>query len=291
MGLLLGGSKLIGGANDPPLVSASCLSDSNSRGIGGICWVGVRFNSAGTEHQRNASGTWAGSVGNWLDQGVPGDVWVEFIRTAGETKWDNRSSSTRYNLAATLDFSSSDSDIGSPLFTITGYFRFWDAASGGSLLDQTTTGQVFAADYFNACPMCCFTPQTLITMADGSQKPIVDVGEGELIRVLDGQEPVSGIIVREMRAMFLLTFADERIIEASDDHPFYVEGKGYASIAPDPRIDYKDLGVPQQLAIGDKVVDVEGRSNQIMSIARIDYPDKVYTFENSGFFANGMLVY
>lgn len=141
------------------------------------------------------------------------------------------------------------------------------------------------------CPSCCFTPETLITMADYTTKAIAEVRIGEHILVRGGSRAVTGIIVVENRPMFIVRFADGRFINTSEDHPFYVVNKGYASIKPDPSVKYKDLGIPEQLIVGDFVLDQNGNENEIVSISDLYYPHAVYTFTESEFYANGMLVY
>ncbi len=146
-----------------------------------------------------------------------------------------------------------------------------------------------------SCPFCCFTPDTLIRMADGSEKPIVDVQVGEFILVYDEAltsnvaVPVSNVITRVDRPMYELTFEDGNTLRASEDHPLYVVGKGYASVAPAPG--YKDLGLPHPLEVGDQVVNELGVPSRIIGIKPIDYTGTVYTFGNSRFYANGVLVY
>jgi intein/homing endonuclease len=101
--------------------------------------------------------------------------------------------------------------------------------------------------------------------------------------------PVSEIITREERPMYELTFANGNSLRASEDHPLYVVGKGYASVAPIP--DYKDLGLPNRLEVGDQVVNELGVPSRIVEIKPIEYTGTVYTFGNSRFYANGVLVY
>ena len=145
------------------------------------------------------------------------------------------------------------------------------------------------------CPTCCFTPDTLITMADGSEKPISEVSVGDFILVYDELSqfnvavPVSEIITREERPMYELTFANGNSLRASEDHPLYVQGKGWASVGGIG--DYKDLGTVNVIAAGDRVVDANGLSTEILSITQIDFPGEVFTLGNSRFYANGILVY
>lgn len=281
-------------ANPPvaPLVSADGTGYTNSRSIGGFTQVGLYFNIDGEEYRTNSNGTQAASSqGTWLDQGTSDQVWIEFTRTGGSaTQWVGFSNSTRYQLDVTRKFYIEDVTIGGTNETISGSFSFYDAASGGNLLDSTTT-QTWTADFTEGCPMCCFTPDTLITMADNSKMPIVEVQAGDLIKVHDGVERVSEIITRTNRVMYLIRFANGKLLEASEDHPLYVDGKGYAAVNPDPNIEYKDLGVAKHLLVGDKVLDENGKLNRITDISVIHYPETVYTFGNSKFYANGMLVY
>ena len=271
----------IGTVVDPPLVSALANGDVNASIINSV-WVGVKFDTDGEEYERNPNGGYGSTLGTWLDQGTSDQVWVEFIRTGGTvSKFDNRNNNQRYQANVDSGWYIVDTNANSSAENVIGYFRFWDASSGGNQLQQTSSATWSANRLADMCPTCCFTPWTLITMGDGSQMPIVDIRKGDLIRVENGIEPVRGIIVREFRVMYLIKFADGRQIEASEDHPFYVEGKGFAAVNADPRIDYKDLGVAKQLLVGDKVLDDLNKLNEIVSIDHIDYPEAVYTFENS----------
>lgn len=271
-------------------VSVSPVANGQSNSLLSTpCYAGVQFNSNGIEYEASAaSGTWIFSQGNWLDTGTAGQVWIERVVTSGS--WNNLDPGTgRHQLSTSRSFRVYRVATGSQ--SVTGYFRFWDAASGGNNLYTTSSATYSAENDFDPCPLCCFTPLTPITMADGTTMPIVDVIVGDLIRVQGGIEPVTEIITRRNRVMHLIMFADGRVLEASEDHPLYVDGKGYTAVNPDPTIDYKDLGVAETLALGDKALDQDGRLNIVVSITKIDYPDTVYTFENSRFYANGMLVY
>lgn len=104
-----------------------------------------------------------------------------------------------------------------------------------------------------------------------------------------GPEEVTEIITRENRVMYRMAFADGRVLKVSEDHPLFVVGKGYASV--NNQWDYKDLGKAAKLEVGDYVLDQEGNEVQLISIEDLDYPQTVYTFSTSGFYANGFLVY
>lgn len=280
-------------ATDPPLVSALANGATNAEQTPpSSVSVGVKFDTDGEEYEYLAGGAFGSTVGTWLDQGTSAQVWVEFLRTGGtQSKWDNRNNSQRYNINVDINFLIVDTIQASSggAETIIGTFRFWDAASGGNTLDTTSSATWSARLITNPCPLCCFTPWTLVTMANGSQQVIVDVQVGDMIKVEDGIESVTEVLVRENRPMHVIRFADDRILEASEDHPLYVDGKGYAAV--NPIIEYKDLGIAEVLVVGDKVLDESGQLNEIVSIEYMNYPETVYTFSNSKFYANGMLVY
>lgn len=58
---------------------------------------------------------------------------------------------------------------------------FWDGGGGG---DGASPGCSDSSSV--SCSAECFSPKTLITMADGSKKPIIDVKEGDLVQGLSG---------------------------------------------------------------------------------------------------------
>jgi hypothetical protein len=161
---------------------------------------------------------------------------------------------------------------------------------GGIVIaDPGTNPGVHPSD--EACRYCCFTPDTFITMADGSIQSIDSIKVNDLIKVVNGVEKVTEVITRTNRTMYKIIFNDNRILNTSEDHPLFVEGKGFAAINPDLTIDYKDLGIAKQLNINDNVVTINKNTIKIVKIEPINYIDTVYTFKNSQFFANGILVY
>lgn len=275
---------------DPPLVSALANGQTNSSFLINPVYAGVKFDTNGEEYERTAAGGYGASVGTWLDQGTSAQVWVEFLRTSGtKTQFVGKSNSTRYQADTNSIWYISDNTAGASYENIYGRFRFWDAASGGNQLQLTGFGDWRCRRAVDPCPTCCFTPDTLVLMVSGIELPIGELEEGDIIHTANGPEPITEIITRTDRAMFRLTFEDGRTIDTSDDHPFDVNGKPKSLNNYD--IEYKDLGLPEQLEVGDSVTLQAGGSTRVMLIESIDYPGTVYTFENSEFFANGLLVY
>lgn len=150
---------------------------------------------------------------------------------------------------------------------------------------------------------CCFSADTLITMADGSQKPIGDIMIGDKILAYNTttnkneENEVEEIFMRTHRDMYQYTLDNGTNLMATDDHPIYVVGKGYSSL--DPQISmkaYSSLGKVAFIKNGDVVVLSDGTTAKILSIEPIDHPHKVYTFNNKlktspNYYANNILVY
>ena len=119
-----------------PEVSATAASDSNLR-VNAPCSCGVRFNTAGSEYTCTNAGAYTEYVGEWLTSGSASDVWVVFTQTGGNhTHFDTKTSGVRYQLNLTQIFELQRGLIGSGSDTISGYFQFYDAAVGGTLLDR-----------------------------------------------------------------------------------------------------------------------------------------------------------
>ncbi len=116
-----------------PQVSANALGDSNIR-VGNDCYAGVQFASDGTEYQYTNIGGLAVEGDGWLDSGLNSEVWVNRVVTAGS--WNDLDPGAGRNvLSANRSFRVIRTTLGTQ--SVTGYFQFWDAATGGNLLQQT----------------------------------------------------------------------------------------------------------------------------------------------------------
>lgn len=123
---------------EAPEVVALADGDTNQN-FGVQCYAGPHWDSDGFEHELTPDGTKGSVIQTWLRAGVAEDVWVEFTRTGGtESAFHNRSNSTRYNITSDIAFYILDSSAAGAAITITGYFKFYDAATGGNTLETTT---------------------------------------------------------------------------------------------------------------------------------------------------------
>lgn len=281
-------------AGGGPTVSPRLDGATNSR-LNAACYAGFTLQNDGDEWEYSVSGGLT-SLTTWLDTGAAGDVWVMWTRTGGTlSDWNSLGSGNnniRLNLGTTRSFRLWRSSTGTN--TISGYCRFYDAASGGNLLHTSST-VTWSAEYeFSACPLCCFTPETLVTMADGLQIPIKDIRKGDkVLTVVDNdfaEVEVTEVIVMTNRPMYLIEFESGRSLRASGDHPIWVKDVGWASIDFQD-VEYKDLSSPRaQLNAGDLVSTSDGTYDKIRFIATLQYPFAVYTLKETPFFANGLLV-
>lgn len=120
-------------------VSAVANGCTNSV-ISGTCYGGPIFLNTGAEQEYTSTGGTV-SQGNWLDAGSASNVWVVWHRTGGTlSDWNSLgggNNGVRLNLGTSRNFRISRAAQG--ISTLIGYFEFWDAASGGNLLQTTST--------------------------------------------------------------------------------------------------------------------------------------------------------
>lgn len=150
---------------------------------------------------------------------------------------------------------------------------------------------------------CCFTGNTLITMADNTTKQIdqLQVGDQVLSYNFDTgaheSNYVSEVIVRSNRYTHRYILSNGTNVEATNDHPLYVIGKGYSSLNPEmTKQGYTQIGDVALIEVGDNLMDINGNPVQILEIKAINYPYELYTFNNTNktspnFYANNILTY
>jgi len=115
-------------------ISPSSADSSNSR-FGSTCYAGVQYDNSGEEYKRSNTGTWQGtSRGAWLDGGSVGGVWIERTINSGSLNTD--ALAVRLNLGTQRNFGLNRATPGTDTCNIT--FDFYNAASGGDLLDSVT---------------------------------------------------------------------------------------------------------------------------------------------------------
>ena len=246
----------------------------------------------------NASGNANYNTGN------PASFTSNFVSgyNAGNISAYNPTNISGYNTASTAFYNSGSAvyNTGTPASTSGGNAATYNTGAAATYNPPTITGYNAPSGGGGGC---CFAGDTLITMADLSTKPIetIEVGDEILSYNPDTEEletnEVSEIITRVNRVMFEYILQNGITIKASDDHPFFVVGKGYASMNPGLTMQgYRSLTSVAQVQAGDSFVDKDGNAIRINQIVSIEYPYTVYTFNNKkksspNFFANGVLTY
>lgn len=116
--------------------------DSNFRLLAS-CYAGLQINSSGSEYEYlNTGGTT--NIGTWLKSGAASAVWVECVLVSGSWNSINAGTGTRLQCSTTRSWRIVQTSSGTR--TVTCNFKFWDASSGGNLIDET--GNIsFVAEY------------------------------------------------------------------------------------------------------------------------------------------------
>lgn len=150
----------------------------------------------------------------------------------------------------------------------------------------------------------CFTEGTLITMWDGSTVAIEEVVAGDKILSYNVEKAiVEQDTVLETSRPIVDTIAeiniDGQYIWCTPDHPFYVQDKGWSSLAPSITETNYEI-VVEQLEEGNTLaridlkqqinpVTIKGVKTKVMPYTQTYNLSKVET--NQNFFANGILVH
>ena len=149
---------------------------------------------------------------------------------------------------------------------------------------------------------CCFLPGTLITMANGTFKVIEDIVIGDKILsvVDDTQEVVENEVTQTVESfrkeLFEVTLDNGNKFTTTNDHPIWVEGKGWSAV---DRIFstsiYKNL-VISDLVVGDTLYSLDSKP-KVISINNSEIESSwTYTFATKNhnalnYIANGILAH
>lgn len=146
-------------------------------------------------------------------------------------------------------------------------------AMGGDITEGV--GEALARDLGEVAKEGCFVAGTPVTMADGSSKPIEQVKEGE--EVLSRDEATGKTSTKRVEKTFrrtadetlVLHFENGSIVEATTEHPFYVEGKGFVAA--------------KALSVGTCIVTRAGPPAKLARVIRRHQTVTVYNFEVADF--------
>ncbi|EPY14885.1 polymorphic toxin-type HINT domain-containing protein [Paenibacillus alvei] len=123
----------------------------------------------------------------------------------------------------------------------------------------------------------CFTAGTKVLTDDG-EKNIEDIGVGDMVLAKDENNPDGELDYKEVTGLYRNQRDDiiklnvgEQIIETTDNHPFWVEGKGWV--------------FADELQVGDKLQKSDGSNLTIDTVefVKLNEPVTVYNFTVADF--------
>lgn len=133
----------------------------------------------------------------------------------------------------------------------------------------------------------CFIAGTEITMANGDVKNIEDVivGDGVLTYNEESGENEEGTVgdlkEHQVESVIRLTLDNENIIITTQEHPFYINGKGWVKAG--------------EIEVLDTCRKINGEESLVSTVEVLEESHTVYNLlsvsENHNFFANGILVH
>ncbi|HEC80870.1 MAG TPA: hypothetical protein ENI42_00375, partial [Thermoplasmatales archaeon] len=154
-------------------------------------------------------------------------------------------------------------EVGDELFTLNKTWvkvksiRFRPGPLRVYTLDVRETNNFFANGTLahNTCTECVM-PDTLVSMADGSYKPIKDIRKGDLVKVFDTKNwtvkvaPVEYDLFTKLHDnVHEIHFSNGEVLRVGDDHYFYTVEKGWANVNG---LDKLNIGA-DKLEVGDHV--------------------------------------
>jgi hypothetical protein len=148
----------------------------------------------------------------------------------------------------------------------------------------------------------CFVEGTKVTMSDGRLKPIENVAVGDTVLTYDFNTnsiistEVSRTDARIHNNLIQISFSNKTINTNTQDHPYFVKGKGWSSFNPTQSSERYSI-TTSKLEIGDKCfVYQKGKLKKVKVTSIIQQEGAVKTYNLTGlkignsYFANGILV-
>jgi len=158
---------------------------------------------------------------------------------------------------------------------------------------------VISEIYFDGLDVHCFAAGTKIKMSDNTSKNIENLKIGDSVNYLDLQSGkiqsavVEGLESAIHRNLVVYKFKSGKEIIATQEHPFYIRNKGWASLKPDKSKQYLGFEQIQIIEIQDNFESADGK-DQLVEIVELDGEQKTYTISKlssgNNFIANGFIV-
>ncbi|PWJ43722.1 NADase-type glycan-binding domain-containing protein [Sediminitomix flava] len=158
---------------------------------------------------------------------------------------------------------------------------------------------VISEIYFDGLDVHCFAAGTKIQLANSSVKNIEEIENGDMIAYMDFKTKTlkSAKVEKTEKVrhhnLVKYQFESGQSIIATQDHPFKLEEKGWASLKPSKSKQYKGFENIAKIKVGDTFITAEG-TEKLTSIDLIKEEQVTYTISklSSGdnFIANGFIV-
>jgi len=153
--------------------------------------------------------------------------------------------------------------------------------------------------YFDGLDVHCFAKGTKVQLADNTTKNIENLKTGDLIAYMDFEtNQIRSVKIEKLEKVVhhgLVTYKFESGLEitTTQDHPFKVENKGWASLRPDKSVQYKGFDHIDKVIIGDLFIKSNG-TDKLISIDFLEGNQETYTISKlssgNNFIANGLIV-
>lgn len=158
---------------------------------------------------------------------------------------------------------------------------------------------VISEIYFDGLDVHCFAKGTEIKLADNTIKNIEDLQVGDLVAYMDfDTKTIKSAEIEKTEKVIhhgLVTYRFESglTITSTQDHPFKIDNKGWASLKPDKSNQYKGFENIDKIKIGDFFI-AENGTEKLVSIDYLKGEQETWTISklSSGdnFIANGLIV-
>ncbi len=147
----------------------------------------------------------------------------------------------------------------------------------------------------------CFLPGTMISMADGTFKPIEEIEIGDLVLSYDFEKSqvVEDSVIDAFdylsKDFVKMTLSDGTSVKSTQDHPYWAVGRGWVSF--DPELTYRNYSISTlKVEVGDTLLSDKSELITIETVESSSVGDflRTYNFhasKNRNYFANGVLVH
>lgn len=165
---------------------------------------------------------------------------------------------------------------------------------------------VISEFHFDGLDVLCFSGDTPVRLADGSEKPIKAIAVGDRLQVIDPStgktltDEVLGVEMALHRQLVTYEFTDGYQLTATPDHPIWCPQKGWVALQPERSLQYEGYTDVKAFELGDSVWQyaTDGtptvRTLKAIRWTIADGPTQTYTItkmqNGTTFLANGIIV-